>query len=183
MIDEHSAFWSKVAERYDRVVDEQLGGTTRAAVRARLGREGRLGRTVELGCGTGFFTGVLAEKAESVLATDLAPGMLDVARRAAARNVTFQVEDCQRTSLPDATCDTAFISLVLHFTDPERTIAEMHRILKPGGTLLIANLDPAALRGFDRARAAPGALSRDHGLPRAAAESLRTERPQRGGTR
>lgn len=153
MTDEQSAFWSAIADRYDRVVDQQIGGATRAAVRARLAREGRLGRTVELGCGTGFFTGVLAEKAESVLATDLSPGMLDLARRAAAGNVTFQVEDCQRTSLPDASFDTAFISLVLHFTDPARTIAEMHRILRPGGTLIVANLDPQALPGLDRVRA------------------------------
>ena len=153
MADEQSAFWSTIADRYDRVVDQQIGGPTRTAVRERLAREGRLGRTVELGCGTGFFTGVLAEKAESVLATDLSPGMLDLARRDAPVNVTFQVEDCQRTSLPDASYDTAFVSLVLHFTDPARVIAEMHRILRPGGTLIIANLDPQALGGFDRVRA------------------------------
>jgi methyltransferase (TIGR00027 family) len=153
MTDEQATFWSAIADRYDRIVDQQLGGATRAAVRARLAREGRLGRTVELGCGTGFFTGVLAEKAESVLATDLSPGMLDVAGRVGAGNVTFQVADCQRTSLPDASFDTAFISLVLHFTDPAQTIAEMHRILRPGGTLIVANLDPAPLRGFDRVRA------------------------------
>src|SRR5690348_16471835 len=103
MTDEQVAFWSAIADRYDRVVDQQLGGTTRAAVRTRLAREGRLGRTVELGCGTGFFTGVLAEKADSVVATDLSPRMLDLARRRVTQgNVTFQVADCQRTSLPDA---------------------------------------------------------------------------------
>src|SRR5262249_61357342 len=72
--------------------------------------------------------------------------------RAAAPNVTFRVEDCQETSFPDATFDTAFMSLVVHFTDPDTTLVEMRRILRPGGTLIILNLDMASLRGLDRIR-------------------------------
>jgi ubiquinone/menaquinone biosynthesis C-methylase UbiE len=150
---EGAAFWSAVADRYDRVVDRQIGGATRAMVRERVEREGRLGRVVELGCGTGFFTEVLARKANTLLATDVAPGMLAVARaRVTAPHVTFQVEDCERTSLPDAAADTAFLSLVLHFTEPARVAAEMRRILRTDGALLIANLDPEALGGIDRVR-------------------------------
>jgi ubiquinone/menaquinone biosynthesis C-methylase UbiE len=54
--------------------------------------------------------------------------------------------------LSDRAFDTAFLSLVIHFTDPAKTLAEMHRILKPGGALIIANLDPRALKGPDRVR-------------------------------
>lgn len=82
--------------------------------------------------------------------------------RVRAGNVTFQAEDCQRTSLPDAAFDTAFLSLVLHFTAAEQTLAEMRRILKPRGTLLISNLDPGALRAVDRVRSLLRVL--DHGL-------------------
>jgi ubiquinone/menaquinone biosynthesis C-methylase UbiE len=71
---------------------------------------------------------------------------------AGAPNVTFRQEDCQGTSLPDGQLDTAFMSLVLHFTEPERALAEMRRILKPGGTLILSNLDPLALKGLDRLR-------------------------------
>ena len=75
--------------------------------------------------------------------------MLDIAKqRVNATNVTFQAEDCQHTSLPDSGFDTAFISLVIHFTVPDRTVAEMHRILRPGGTLIVVNLDPQALNRF-----------------------------------
>ena len=96
---------------------------------------------------------MLAEKADCVVATDISPGMLEIAKnRVNATNVRFQVEDCQATSLSDAAFDTAFISLVLHFTEPQKTLLEMHRILKPGGTLIIANLDVHALRGLERAR-------------------------------
>jgi ubiquinone/menaquinone biosynthesis C-methylase UbiE len=146
-------FWSNVADRYDRVVDLQIGGKTRSMVRERVARERELGRLVEFGCGTAFYTEVLAPKADTLVATDVSPGMLDLAKqRVKAANVTFQVEDCQRTSLPDDAFDAAFLSLVIHFTDPVYTAAEMRRILRPGGTLIIANLDPQALKGVDRIR-------------------------------
>jgi ubiquinone/menaquinone biosynthesis C-methylase UbiE len=98
----------------------------------------------------------LAGKADGVVATDLSPGMLALARGAvtAANVTTFQVEDCQRTSFPEAAFDTAFMSLVMHFTGPDLTLAEMRRILKRGGSLIIANLDPRALAGLDRVRCA-----------------------------
>lgn len=154
MGNEQIQFWSKIAEKYDRVVDLQIGSKTRSLVRERLRKEGQLGNVAEFGCGTGYYTQVLVEKANSVIATDLSPGMLDVAKqRIIAANAKFRTEDCQSTSLPAATFDTAFISLVLHFTEPERTLTEMRRILKPGGTLIIANLDFHALHGLDRARA------------------------------
>lgn len=151
---EQREFWSVVAERYDRVVDLQIGGRTRSMVRERLAKEGRFGILVELGCGTGFYTDVLAAKADRVVATDLSAGMLALAKgRVEAANVTFQTEDAQQTSFSDAVFDATFMSLVLHFTEPGETLSEMRRILKPGGALVVANLDPGALTGLDRARA------------------------------
>jgi ubiquinone/menaquinone biosynthesis C-methylase UbiE len=96
---------------------------------------------------------VLVGKADSVVASDISSGMLALAKeRIKAGNLTFQMEDCQKTTLPDGAFDTAFISLVIHFTVPEKTLAEMRRILKPGGALIIANLDPGALNGLNRLR-------------------------------
>jgi len=153
MADEQAEFWSSVAEKYDRVVDLQIGGNTRSMLRERVAREGHLGRVVEFGCGTGFYTEALARKADTLLATDISSCMLGLAKRnVKLTNVTFQTEDCQHASLPDGTFDAAFISLVIHFTEPGRTVLEMYRILRPGGTLIIANLDPAALTGLSRLR-------------------------------
>jgi ubiquinone/menaquinone biosynthesis C-methylase UbiE len=153
MISEQREFWSKVAQNYDRVADLQIGGQTRSMVRERLAREGALGSVVEFGCGTGFCTETLAGKADRVIATDLSPGMLDLARsRVRAAKVSFQQEDCQRTFFPDGSFDTAFMSLVIHFTQPSEALKEMHRILRPGGTLIITNVDPGALKALDRLR-------------------------------
>ena len=153
MADDKRDFWSKVARDYDRVVDLQIGPQTRLMVRQRLAQEGRLGHLAEFGCGTGFYTELLASKADSVVATDFSPGMLAIAKsQIRAANVTFQSEDVQRTSFGDAVFDTAFMSLLIHFTRPEKTVTEMRRILKPGGVLIICNLDLGALSGLDRIR-------------------------------
>jgi ABC-2 type transport system ATP-binding protein len=150
---EHRRFWSTIAQKYDTVVDLQIGVDTRAMVLERLAGENLLGTVAEFGCGTGFFTEVLAARANTVLATDLAPGMLSLAKqRINAANVKFQEEDCQKTSLPDSSFDTVFMSLVIHFTDPAKTLAEMRRILKPGGTLIIANGNPSTLSRANRIR-------------------------------
>jgi ABC-2 type transport system ATP-binding protein len=150
MPNEEADFWSSITEKYDRVVDLQTGTATRSIVRERLAKEARLGHLVEFGCGTGFFTGVLAGKADTLVATDLAPGMLEAAKHQVdAPNVTFQIEDCQSTSLPTAAFDAAFIAFVLQFTGPDSALPEIHRILKSGGMLIIANPDPAALSGLD----------------------------------
>jgi ubiquinone/menaquinone biosynthesis C-methylase UbiE len=55
------------------------------------------------------------------------------------------------------------MSLVIHFTQPQKTLAEMRRILKPGGRLLIGNLDPDAVNGLGRLRCMIRILY--HGLP------------------
>jgi len=82
---------------------------------------------------------------------DLALGMIQVARsRCPAPKITFRNEDCQKTSIGNASLDTAFLSLVIHFTEPAITLREMRRILKPGGALLIINLDPLALGALSR---------------------------------
>lgn len=152
-MDNHSQYWTRVARKYDSVVDLQIGGTTRSLIRERVSKENSLGSLVEFGCGTGFNTATLSAKAASLVATDFSPGMLAASKeRIRACNVTFRVEDCQNTSFCDGAFDTAFMSLVIHFTEPLKTLAEMRRILKTGGTLIIANLDPAALKPFDRLR-------------------------------
>ena len=56
------------------------------------------------------------------------------------------------------------MSLLIHFTEPGAVLAEMRRILKPGGLLLISNLDLDALAGFDRFRCRLRILF--HGLTR-----------------
>jgi ubiquinone/menaquinone biosynthesis C-methylase UbiE len=116
-------FWSKIAHKYDHVVDLQIGPRTRSLVRQRLRKEGQLGQVAEFGCGTGYYTQVLAEKAETVIATDLSPGMLEFAKqRVKAANVKFQTEDCQSTSLPSAMFDNRIHRSRASLRRPEKNL-------------------------------------------------------------
>ena len=68
--------------------------------------------------------------------------MLALAReRVKASSVKFQIADCQQISLTAEGLDTGLMSLMIHFTDPEKTLAEMRRTLKPRGMLIVSNLD------------------------------------------
>ena len=151
-MEEHVEFWSKVAARYDSIIDRQMGSDNRRRLRERIAAEKEtFGCAAEFGCGTGFFTDVIASRSESVIAVDLAPGMIEVARtRCRAAKITFRNEDCQKTSIASASLDTVFLSLVIHFTEPASTLSEMRRLLKPGGMVVVINLDPLALGALRR---------------------------------
>jgi ubiquinone/menaquinone biosynthesis C-methylase UbiE len=145
MVNIQEEFWSQVSPtKYELAIDAQLGNNTRSLICEKLGSEGRLGKTVEFGCGTGCMTKVLAGKVDSLVATDIADGMVRVAKENVKGydNIQFQVANSEKTTFPDMAFDTAFMGLVIHFTDADKTLAEMKRILKPDGTLIIANLDP-----------------------------------------
>jgi ubiquinone/menaquinone biosynthesis C-methylase UbiE len=100
--------------------------------------------SLELGCGTGFFT--LNLKLAGVIdeghVTDLSPGMVDVAQRN-ARALGFQVEgrvaDAERLPYDDGMFDIVIGHAVLHhIPDLGRSFAEILRVLKPGGRFVFA---------------------------------------------
>jgi ubiquinone/menaquinone biosynthesis C-methylase UbiE len=101
-------------------------------------------RSLELGCGTGFFTlnlklaGVLGECS----VTDLSPGMVQVARRNARRlgfDIDGRVADAERLPYDDASFDIVTGHAVLHhILDLDQAFAEIMRVLKPGGRFVFA---------------------------------------------
>ncbi|MGZ4934763.1 MAG: class I SAM-dependent methyltransferase [Halobacteriota archaeon] len=135
-------YWSRSSQHYDRSVDGALGDKNRALVDGRLRNEGDLGSVVEFGCGTGYFTTTLAQKSESVIATDFSDDMLSVAAKhlEGCDVVQFKNENWQHTAFADDTFDTVFSGFVLPCVDGKlNAIQESYRILKPGGSLIIAN--------------------------------------------
>ena len=98
----------------------------------------------DVGCGTGFVAAGLAPLVSRVYALDGSPAMLDVARRnlAAYDNVVYQTTEGSALTLPDASVDAALANMYLHHcTDPAAAIREMARIVRPGGRLVITDMD------------------------------------------
>ena len=111
---------------------------------------------LEIGCGTGAFSRLLAQGSERVLALDLSPNMVRVAREQSAHftNIDFRVADVSASGLPAGGFDCVATIATLHHLPLEETLLKMKGALRVGGVLLI--LDLFQTRGlFD---AAAGAL-------------------------
>ncbi len=129
-----AAEWQTLrAELYGRVFSE-------AAIAALLPRDWVV---ADLACGAGDLTVRLAPRVARVVAVDASPEMLAAAKRRtrALTNVELHRADLAQLPIPDRTCDAALLVLALtHVGQPAAAVAEMARILKPGGRAVIVDL-------------------------------------------
>lgn len=98
----------------------------------------------DVGAGTGFMAAGLAPLVTKVHVIDGSAAMLDVARKnlAGHQNITFHQAEGQSIPLSDGSIDVAFANMYLHHCpDPLSSIKEIVRILKPGGRLVITDMD------------------------------------------
>jgi 2-polyprenyl-3-methyl-5-hydroxy-6-metoxy-1,4-benzoquinol methylase len=95
------------------------------------------GMTVlELGCGTGYLTQELARSGAEVVAIDISPELLEIAKaNCSAPNVRYQIENAYAMSYDDAMFDSVVGSSVLHHLEIEDALRGVYRVLKPGGTI------------------------------------------------
>ena len=103
------------------------------------------GRVLDVACGPGIVTAELAAVAKQVVALDLTPEMLVKARERCAKagraNVTFQEGSATALPFGDASFDAAVTRLSFHhFLAPPDVLAEMLRVVKPGGIVAVADV-------------------------------------------
>ncbi len=136
--DRQRRVWDKAAPAYDRQIAffERIwfaGGREWLTSRAR-------GRVLEVAVGTGRNLEHYPEDV-TITGVELSPAMLALAREHAAsigRSVDLREGDAQDLPLDDASVDTVVCCLSLcTIPDPPRALAEMHRVLVPGGRLLL----------------------------------------------
>ena len=101
----------------------------------------RPGRAIEIGFGAGIYLSALAESFTEVVATDLDQVHLDHVRATAARypNLELVRDDITDSRLPAGSFSFVLCSEVIeHIPDTQRVLAGIHRLLEPGGVLLLS---------------------------------------------
>lgn len=111
-------------------------------------------RVVDIGSGTGLSTRWAATWAASVVGIEPNDDMRSVAESQPVPGVTYRRAVAHDTGLPDASADIVLAVQALHWMDPEPTLAEVARILRPGGVLAAVDADWPPVVGNVRAERA-----------------------------
>jgi len=96
--------------------------------------------TLEVGPGSGGYLPVLAERSETTYAADIEPAFLEQARRLQEQHpqIRVEVDDITKSQLPEKTFDMILCTEVVeHFDGSQQALLHMHRLLKPGGILIL----------------------------------------------
>src|SRR5664279_378277 len=136
-------YFDKVADQWDSL---RSGYFTEAVREAAIRKAYLLPEmsVVDIGAGTGFMAAGLAPLVKHVYVLDGSASMLNVARKNLAqfKNLTFKEADGLSLPLEDASLNAAFANMYLHHCPkPLAAIREMVRILRPGGRLVITDMD------------------------------------------
>ena len=105
---------------------------------------GRYELGLDIATGPGFTAFAIAEFCDTIVASDIAEGMLEQARGIASErsieNVRFEVIDAHSVPYPDASLDIVTCRTAPHhFRDIGKFLAEVHRVLKPSGIFLLCD--------------------------------------------
>lgn len=144
-LDEIASYWDRRADGYSDSIHEEMAGETGRQFRRRLCealpvKENEI-NCLDIGCGPGFFSMLLASMGHCVTAVDYSREMLEFARQNCAEaGVTVRTvqADAQKLPFQDASFD--FIcsrNLVWNLENPRQAYEEWFRVLKPGGRFFL----------------------------------------------
>ena len=133
-------FWNKISPVYDlfeNVYNRKVYKGTGIKVAEFIDETDSV---LECACGTGAITEEIAKKAQMVLATDFAEGMLKRASKKCRKyaNASFRQEDITDIKCEDESFDKAVAGNVIHLLpEPEKALNELLRVVRPGGKVII----------------------------------------------
>ena len=150
---EHKNFWDRNAGRYDRFMRkdraayEKMYGLIRPVVK---------GKTVlELAAGTGLIAKNIVNAAAHIEAADASVEMIAEAKRDnQSAKLHFSVQDMFRLPYADKSFDVVIVSNALHIVpQPEKALAEIHRVLRDDGVLIAPTFTHAENSFFGNSKA------------------------------
>jgi ubiquinone/menaquinone biosynthesis C-methylase UbiE/DNA-binding transcriptional ArsR family regulator len=136
-------FFSSSVGQWDRVRDDLFGDRFHlAGLAAFAGSDWTVG---DLGCGTGQVSAALAPFVAQVIAVDESAAMLQASKKRLQRfdNIDLRRGELEALPIDDRQLNAATLMLVLHHVpEPKRALADVARVLKPGGRLLVVDMLP-----------------------------------------
>jgi len=139
--EEEHKHWGQAAHTYDAEYRRVVGEALENEIRSWLARQFTDADDVlEVGCGTGFFSAMIAERVKHLTATDFSPEMLAQAtqRLAGYDNVEIRTEDACHTSFADDSFSAVLaVNLLHHAHAPATVVRECHRVVASGGKFVV----------------------------------------------
>ena len=138
-----SEYFQQVAERWDQISAGYFGKAVREAAIAKAYLRPEMA-VADVGAGTGFVAAGLAPLVKRVYAVDGSTAMLEVAKKnlSTFSNVEYHLAGGASLPFPADSLDAVFANMYLHHAaDPLAAIREMTRVLRPGGRLVITDMD------------------------------------------
>lgn len=133
-------YWSRFANDFQQRNNYVVGEADMQSVAVTVAEIKDLGNTLELACGDGFYTQILAKKATQLTATDWSEEMIAVSAKqfAEQQHITVEQANAKQLPYPDTQFDTVFAANLLHIIDnPEAVIHEAYRVLKANGRFCV----------------------------------------------
>ena len=136
-------YFDEVARKWDKMREMFFSETVREkAISVANVEPSRL--AADIGAGTGFITEGLLRKGLRVIAVDQSDAMMNEIRRKfqGGEEIDCRVGEAEQLPIEDGAVDYVFANMYLHHVEaPSIAIREMARILKPGGILVVTDLD------------------------------------------
>ena len=150
---EKENYWSRFADDFEERNNYVAGEKNIDAIREALRGCAIAGEVLELGCGNGTYSRILAKTAERVLATDFSDEMVAVseARLKQLENVRVAKQNALDLSLPDGKFDTVVMANLLHvIPQPKQAIRESCRVIRDGGELIVISFTTEGISLFSK---------------------------------
>lgn len=141
-MEQKEKYWSRFANDFEERNNYVIGKADLEAMLAKLSQQKELKNVLELGCGNGTYSRIIAKNADQLLATDFSDEMANASeiRLKSISNITVEKANCFNLPYADNSFDTIFMANLLHIIpQPEKAISEVKRVLKKDGTIIIVS--------------------------------------------
>jgi len=171
---EKETHWSRFASDFEKRNHYVAGKRNINAIKDELHQLKLTGKVLELGCGNGTYSQVLADSTDELYATDYSEEMVSISaeRLKSQKNVHVEQQDCFSLSYPDASFDAVVMVNLLHIiATPEKALQESFRVLKKNGMVVVVSFTIEGMNPFEKLGMGYRYL-RTYGKPPASAQTL-----------